>query len=1082
MPEKFATSDVIARAKEWLETAAPRWRLQSMQHRSRYNPKTGEYKKLPMRIRRFLNGTPAGMKAAVLEVLKESAPYSGTVFDLEVDNLEYIPVNTFIRKDGNEHVTNLQDATYTIIQDLRIADDVLDRFGISDSSSCSEYSETEFRWDEPDIDPCPDGSQGIAYQIAGISRDPETDLFSYQIRKVQSLTQYSAPVVSQCDERKRVTVESWNNVYGETGSFRFDPVKGGSLPIEIPEPCSSENGTTIQVAVSKNADCTYRIEVTKIEAKTADSQFSIYRDQYKVQESNRVQNAFSPLDKSGVEYYNGVMKRYTSELNDDGTWNNSIETETERQVPSSTVEVRVTPRATVTTRVDTNFPTAADAVPGGKYGSYKFTKTQGGLFVNEYVQYARNNVGTLGILCTDTAFVKTHEKQDTVSSVPSSSHVPSASRGVVTTWNYDTDADGIVVRRVRTDAEHEVRNASKRASWGLLGTTRSYSHRSVSSSVAEQLLSSSKIGTSVEARMTNGRLWDVEVQSFTVLAGQSLGIDCQKTVYQHVHEISVSASAMGEEVKDAGNGKVYRRSFRRDVSTGAITKSESVTTELEVTESRRTVRVSARGKTIRTMTSNSKSKPADALKPGETTEFEVTPGGRFNVSVEKTEPTEGPVSDECSKDLFQHTSGATRLSKSKADTHVQETSDLSGVYRERRQVLGDDGVWSVSDVEHEEKPVVRQREEIRVSRSGKVKRITDIQVSNEGVEPQATVNDIGKERVVEKTRGGKRNVTSVVVTPILAETDSRCEKDAFSHSHTTVKGVTGKGQDDVEDAGDGNYKEVSYRLNDYGAWEETKVDHKELQPSWVERDYEDAFGSTKITEEMSNANVDGSMGKEFNPENLIRHVESQMTKGKRYNVRTTEEKPVAVSSGHLHFEKKTDKGLAYFYDFVVFRNQNLKWVRNEINWIQNRINYTGWEGSFSNNPGINISPNKFGLWDGSISLTTVFTPKQWASGGSTRDDNFEQKEYTVKDVSVSPLNTSSDIEGIYLLKAVTTEKHKRGGGVGKDKLESAVQGTILRGSTFYYHPSGQAFQYDIITSRKTEYSVIKASDGVEISS
>ena len=958
MSEVFITSDALATAKEWLSVAEPSWRLQTMQHRGRYNPRTGEYKQLPTRVRRFLNGTPAGLKAAVLQVLKESAPYKSPVFDLELDGFVYMPTNTFIRKDGAEHVTNQRDATYTIIQDLRLFDEDGDRFSFGDESTCSERGETEYRWDEFEVEDCPEGSQGVSYQVTDVSRDRETDLFSYRVRKVQALTQHMPPVVSQCDARRRVTVETWNNVYGEPGSFRWDPVEGGSASISLPEPCSQADGTTVQVNVSENADCTYRLELVTTEAKVDEGAFSVYRDQYKVQESERTFNAAFPLPKSGVEYSGGVMTRYSSERNEDGTWNNDTSVETERPVPSSTVEVRVMPKSTATTRVDTNASAPASALPGGaRFGSWKSVKTPGGLFTNEYVSYARTLYGDLGLLCTDTAFLKTHETQATADSVPSGSHVPAAGGGLVTTWNYDTDAEGVVVRRERTEQEHEVRDAVRRRTWGWLGTTSGYVHRSVAASAMESLMSAQPLGTSVEARMTNGRLWDVEVQTFLRVAGQSLGLDCEKTVYRHVHEVAVSADAMGEEASAAGGGMTYRRGFRLDTATGAITQTDVTTYELPVPESRRVVRVTARGKTVRTTASNSPSRPADASAPGETTEFEVTPGGVYNATRETTEPRPGELALECSGDAFLHVDASARTQSAKAPDHV--ASPGGGVYRERTQRLGDDGLWEVRDVEHAEE-----------------------------------------------------------------------------------------------------------------------------QPDWKSRNYRDAFGTTEILEHMSHGSESGPLGTEFAAEHLIQHVEAQMTRGKRYNTRTTKETPTEIDSGWLNFRKVTSMGLAVYYDFIVFRNATIGQVQGWIAHIKT-ILYSGGDGSYANHPSINISPNRFGLWDGSVSLTTTFTPKAWAAGGSTKEDNYGPVSYTVEDVSVSPMNAVARENaqgGVFLLKATVTEDHRRGGGVGKDKL-AAVFGAnpvLVRGSTFSYHPSGQAFQYDIIVKRTIKYEIVKASVDVVV--
>ena len=1204
MSEEFATSDAIAKAKEWLDVATPRWRLQTLQHRGRYNPKTGEYRQLPTRIRRFLNGTPAGMKAAVLQVLKESAPYKAPVFDLECDGCLYMPTNTFIRKDGVEHVTNQKDATYTIIQDLRLFDELGDRFSFPDASACSEFGETEYFWDEFEVGDCPDGSQGISYQITDVSRDRETDLFSYRLRKVTALTQHMAPVVSQCDARKRVTVETWNNVYGEPGSFRWDPAKGGSAPIQLPAPCSSADGVDVKVSVSENADCTYRIELVTTEAKVDEGLFSVYRDQYKVQESERTFNAASPLPKSGVEYSGGVTTKYTSERNEDGSWNNTVDAETERHVPSSTVEVRVMPRSTTTTRVDTNAPLPASSLPAGaEFGSWKSVKTPGGLFTNEYVSFARTLFGNLGLVCSDTAFLKTHETQATADSVPAGSHVPAAGGGLVTTWNYDTDAEGIVTRRERTEREHEVREAVRRRTWGWLGTTSGYVHRSVPASVADTLLASQDKGTSVEAKMTNGRLWDVEVQTFLRVTGQSLGLDCQKTVYQHVHETAVSAAEIGEEASDAGGGRTYRRSFRLDTSTGAVTQTDTTTYELLVPESRRAVRVTARGRTVRTTVSNTPERPADASAVGESTEFEVTPGGVYNATRETTEPRPGDLARECSedaflhvdasartqsakapdhvaqpgggvyrertqrlgddglwevrdvdhkekevtggldvsvtargrrrtvvtrqtaregtepgvddagkalrraktrgglndleetefepreqdngvscsKDIFQHATGNVKVRRERDGDHVDDTADMSGLYRERTQRLGDDGLWEISDQEHQELAVESQRVEERVTRLGKVKRTTHVQVAREGSALSASSADVGKERIVEKTRGGRRNLTEVEVTPIREKTEKRCEKDAFLHSTTTVQGRDSEGDDHVDAAGGGRYRERTMRLNDLGVWEETLAEHEEEQPSWRSRDYEDAFGKTLVAENRSHEQAAGPDGAEFDAESLIRHVEAELTRGKRYNVRTVTETPTEIDSGWLHFEKETSSGLAIFYDLIVFRNATKQQVKEWVRYIQ-RKGYTGYNGSFFNHPTVSVSPNKFGLWDGSISLTTTFTPKAWAAGGSTQDDNYGPVEYQVKDVSVSPMNAVAREGGegqLFLLKAVTTEYHKRGGGVGKDRLDAVLAGgALVRGSTWSYHPSGQSFQYDIITRRSVVYSIVRATAGV----
>ena len=1194
MTDKETDIGEMARAREWLEMARGKWRLQTMQHRSRYNPKTGEYRQLPTRIRRFLNGTPVGMKSLVLAILKESAPYSSPVFDCEVDEgLLYAPTNTFIRKDGLEHTTNGKDATYTIIQDLMLVDERGDTFGFGDESGCDRVGETEYHWDEPSVADCPDGGQGVSYQVTDVSRDRDTDLFSYRVRKVQALTVHTPPQVAECDARKRVTVETWDNVYGEPGAYRRDPVRGASAPVDVPAPCGQPGGTSVKVDVYRNPDCTYRVTIQRTYAVTDDgadhegAQYSVYKDQYKTEETSRTFNAFAPLPKSGVEYSGGVVTRYSSERNGDGTWNNSTEVETERPVVSSTVETRQTPRGTHVSRVDTNQPAAAAGI-STQFGSWKSTRTKGGLFTNEYSEYTRAVRDNLGLVCTDTAFLKTHETQSSVDAVPAAgTHVPPPSGGLVTTWTYDTDADGFVTRRERTEQEHLVEGAVVRKTVGWLGTSTSYTNRGMAPAAAQALYDSvSGRGSSAEMRVTNGDLRDVEVQTFSRASGVALGVDCSRTIYQHVHETAESASAMGTHASAAGNGHTYQLSYSRDPSTGAITKRSRDTHEERVDASRVTVRVTARGTETRTTNSNVPSRPATPTKPGKTLEVERTPGGLYNVTEGDTVPNPGKTGASCEQDRFLHTDADTAVQTAKpagdveggsggfyrertarlgddglwevttAEHHEKEvtgekhvsvtarakrtttitrqtsstgtepaataadagkelrltatrgglwtveqtsveaiggdsleecsrdlflhrdttgstqaaaeaghlTGGSGGVYRERRQQLGDDGLWSVVTTESQEQAVTSQRVERRVTRHGLVTRTTDVQVESPGGALAASAANVGREQSYEKTRGGRYNVTTGAVVPLSGVCiDESCERTAFLHSHSSTKVKSAKGTAEADAAAGGKFRSKAWTLTDQGAWEARETENTEEQPTLKTHKYQDAFGKTVVTEEFSNTGNDGGQGgMKYTAEALVQSVEAQLTNGGRYTVHTKEETPTEVDSGWLHFEKTTDKGLAVYYDFIVFRNAKKSQMTGWINAIRSKISYSGGVGAYSNHPSISVSPNRFGLWDGTIAITTTFTPKAWASGGTDAEDNWDTGEFDIMSVNFVP------VSGGKLLKVVSKERHKQGGGVGKDKLKALLKDGVIKGSQFSFHPGGQTFSFDIITKVETK--------------
>ena len=278
--------DQEARAREWLAASECKWRLQTMQMRGRYNPKTGEYRRLPDRLRRFLNGTPVGMVHVALETLVKSAPYRSPVYNWEYDaSLLYRPTVTSIVKDGTPQASNTKDATYTIIQDLRLCTDDDDWIGFLDGSECSRVSSAEYKWDEAEIEDCPPAGQGVSWQIVNVSRDSETDLFSYTVRKSVAVTQHSPETTVKCSDRVYSTLETWDNVYGAPGEWRWDSELNGGGPISIPNPCDAETGVSIDVDYSENQDCTYKFSVRRTYAdELPGAAWSRQMDQYRIQD------------------------------------------------------------------------------------------------------------------------------------------------------------------------------------------------------------------------------------------------------------------------------------------------------------------------------------------------------------------------------------------------------------------------------------------------------------------------------------------------------------------------------------------------------------------------------------------------------------------------------------------------------------------------------------------------------------------------------------------------------------------------------------------------------------------------------
>lgn len=1201
--EMLADLNKTTAAREWLDANAKRWRLQTMQSRGRYSLKDGIYRRLPVRVRRFLNGTPVGYIHEVMELLRTTAPYSEPVFNLEDGHdARYWPTSTAIVKDSPENTTNGKDATYTIVQDLRMCDDSSDSLGTTDESRCSSVSTSEYYWGEADVESCPGAEQGVVWQVAGVSRDEETGTFSYVMRKQQALTQHVGPVVTECDRGKTVTVETWDNLYGEPGSFRQDPVNGGSAPVDLPPPCGQADGVTVELSVQANPDCTYKA-VVQIATAAADKEnaFSIYRDQYKVQETVRDLNQAAPLGRRGVEYAGGVTTKYSSERNPDGTYTNSVETEAEREVRSSTVERRVTPRSVVVTRVDTNVAEPATALTG-TYGSFKSTKTPGGLYVNEYVEYDRTVVDRLGLSCadtkflhthettgmvaefgkdhveeagggvvrsksyelqedggivertqtktehavedasverritrrgvftrktsrsvadgpsvvygvrtrgssasyvttdgglydvttetfsrttgdvlatscTDTAFLHTHSSSKTAASL-SDGHVKAASGGVVTAVSYSEDDQGVVTEETRTTSEHTVVNAVVSRRIGYLFDTDTRQHRSVDAARKDSELSSAKaVGSEVEAALTDGNMWNVRVTTLDLskAAGKTLSTSCARTVFQHVDETRSTVKSAGDSHVERAGGGVHRRTtFSTDPSTGVVTKDVAVTTETPVANAVRTVQTTLYGTRTTVLDRNVGTYDLDpGERPGDSTSVTMNDGGSYNVETVRGTFTGKATGRQCQKDRYHHVTVTSKARGEMGDAHAKGGS--GGVRGETRSSLTGEGAFVVDDQTYQELPVPQSRVSVRVTRTGKTRTTTDTQVSSPGTEPGA--DEAGRSWEREVTPGGLYNVTTSEFTPATGKIGQECRSDLFSHDTTTVtaaSGVDNAHVDTFTKAGSGFTSQRQWTRDDSGAWTKTDFKHEEVEcQEGAVDEYEDAFGSRTAQRVQFGTSDKVSEGKKYTKEKKISYVTRQRTPGGRWTVTETLETPTPVDSGWVETERRNYVGgFENRTSYVVqraFRNQTLSWLKSLANEMKSYPSYSGGDGIFESSPSLSFSANKFGLYDGTAGVHTTYTARA-ASGGSIPDKNWHTN-VDYESVSYLP---SSENPG-QLVKVTTVETHAVGGGNGHDNLEKVLTGTVMKGSSWSYHPAGDTFSYDIITNISVNRTLVDES-------
>lgn len=698
-------------AEEYAESIV--WRLETLQHRTRYNLKTGELKRLPTRLRRFSNGIPQDNVAGVLAVLDSTVPYRGVVYNGEDDeDLEYRPTTTLIKKD--QSLTTGADATYTIIQDLLLVSDP-DFYASADSSSCSQVSETEWYWDEADVADCPDGEQGVTYQVVNVSRSQENDLFSYAIRKTVAVTQHMPETVVSCDRLSHTTVETWDNVYGEPDAFRWDSVRNGGEAIDIPadDPathvCPGTVGVAVKVSVQENPDCTFKVQIERTKAKAMDwAEYMRTWDQYQKQSMDLHRNEASPYNKGKnfIKYGGGRIEKYETTENPDGTYNNRVSVTEEQTVPESTVAFRVTPYGTIKEWTDTNMVDPADTLPAGyDYGHYEFTKTPGGLFTNKYSGFIYER-RSLGAGCKQTLYQHDHSSEQTLAEMPKNYrdiHVPAAHDGIITEYRVRRDSNGAIIQ---TDAVTEELTVPESTVQVTITPRYVATHRIDTNMPAPATgLLDGKFG-SFKSTQTPGHLYTNEYDSYALVQfdfGKTRMRDAFREL--HIDEDTVSdLSDIPQHVEDAAGGVIHQVQARVE-DNGTVVRTEQTTREIEEQmadmEVRRTPKAVIRTRTDQNVLGKDPSAITDPEVPGRAEKRTLNPGRTANVTTTEVTPIEGARTDmSCQVTALEHAHTTDEVVDGLGPEKHEQAG--GGRYNVTRRQVDDNGITTETTTETKE--------------------------------------------------------------------------------------------------------------------------------------------------------------------------------------------------------------------------------------------------------------------------------------------------------------------------------------------------------------------------------------------
>lgn len=767
----MATIDekVKAEARMWIDSLERKWRLQILSKRYRVNPTTGERKEMPLRIRRFAEGIPYACVDEALKYLLSLAPYKDIVYNGMLLEGEYLPTVTTWKRDDQDVVngTSRTDGTYTLIQDL-IDRRYLDQYSVASARSCTEEVVTDWTWDSSDIGDIPEDNplQGVTYAVQSVSRN-EDGTFNYALVKRTALTQHTPRVTTKVTADETIETESWDNLYGEPPDFMDD--KGLSVPVPVAG-YTLVPGTRTEVQVTKNDDCTYKVQVVYV-TDGADRVDPTYLGDTSCLQDTEYEYHWREAEvlDIGAARQQGVTKAVQNlRREDDGTY--SYVVVTRRALTRDTGDVLQTSSATETIHVRTVYN-----VYGSSDGWMMYTAAGGLQAMSPAipvpsngapdgrvdVQVTRNEDCTYRVQVTKTKSVsQCHDRETTATifegqvvqrCIGEASALTDVSKsegdkdGVVETHESQQQPDGTYANRTTVKTEQSVPRSSVTKSVNRRGTRITTVDVNQPS---EPDMSSVGVGGSVKFERTPGGLYNNTTVEWDKSEQQRVGVFCTEDVFHHQHDVTKSglpdmpgyeSDADDLELRKASGkgGRVLSKRTEMD-DEGSISQTTSKHQEIFAPLAEESWRVGPYG-VVHTVKHRNVdpiahpdhfgSAPAagvfDRSKIGSELVRAETPGGWYDVTTsEVSRAAASRVGIGCSKDVFLHTD--TTVSSAQAlpdgqDSHVERAGveavgsedDLGsgddrrrGVYRSRDARVNTDGTISVTDTVNVEIPAV----------------------------------------------------------------------------------------------------------------------------------------------------------------------------------------------------------------------------------------------------------------------------------------------------------------------------------------------------------------------------------------
>ncbi len=1038
-------TEVDAVARGWIDSLEHRWRLQILSERKA--PSGAGSRKIPTRLRRFVEGIPWSAVKPAIDYLLATAPYTGVIANGIDFGVSYRPTLTLWQRDAKSEVNSVTakpDATYTLIQDLIEADSD-DVYTVGSSSSCSETVESSYVWDAAEVQEIPQGSVGVTWQIAAVNRK-EDGTFDYALVKRTAITQHVPETVTESSKVRRTTLELWDNVYpGDSPGEYLDHT---GARIDIPQP-GVYDGTEVKVEqLSENQDCTLKMQVSRTTAKRQRLRESSSHDIYEGRHGRETGGESSPLpvapDASG-----GTIRTHQSQVQPDGSYTNSLEVKQERPVSSSVVEIHKGRRGIRRTVKDRNQTDGRIVQPAGYGGQVTVEKTPGGLFDRTTVSFDRTSLKS-GESCKADLFSHSHSLTTSGTGIPSdSSHVSGGSDGYVRTRTTEMDDDGSTVQTVRTDREKHVYKSEESWTVGVDGVVHTVKDTQVVRPGAALGFTKANIGKTVRNERTPGGWYNVTVTDRPSSPALDVGAECQKTVYQHTTRVTRTdpdgTVDRNKHVADAGGGH-YRTEQAQLRDSGAVSISSEDVEELEVKGAEVSYRWTPRGvvSTVKDRNTTTSAVPSDAAR-GTAVSHVVTQGGLYDYQIQTIIPAADPDSARCAKTVFLHTDDDVTIGEELPDdSHVEDAG--GGYYREKDSTTDSDGFV---------KTVIRTSHEIPQENAAWERRITARAVTtsvtdrNQPERPEPPT-DVGSSVQYKMNDGGSFDIIRVD-TDATEGFDHRDRLETLYESRqedgSYYKGsVTDRGDPEAIHVGSCHTAQRTAELGDDGIVRNREKNVDEHQVDDAQMQFRSDHFSKTVTKTTRNK-VSRQFSNELQP--VQKHANELVTHETRYTDGGSSDETETVETAVAR-QWEVDCTASAFVWHYEWHGRNCEEgtvtgiLTTAQKMLDNHVNTTSNYTSASINP--NVVLNKYGTFDYDVAITVLY--KLSSSGDSNSGSIYGMVQYYV-----------SYKEGAYTTKYSVTDVWGHGSGYDQVQGKTFNRGTSVQlraNGDYYMHLVGDA--------------------------